>query len=71
MYTRSISGMQISTSTPHTAMPSSRNAYTRSGLCRMAFSRGSPTLPMHSPPMYAASRNPIDTEVEPMASCRN
>ena len=32
-------------------------------------SRGSPMLPMHSPPMKVASSTPIDTVVDPMASC--
>jgi hypothetical protein len=31
--------------------------------------RGAPAAPRHSPPIYAASRNAIDTVVEPIASC--
>ena len=68
VYAPPMSGMLNNTTSPITPMPSSSQAYTRSG-CHAGFRyRGSRRLPRHMPAMNVPSRTPIETADDPMTS---
>ncbi len=68
VYAWPMSGMHQSTMSPNTAIPISRNAYTRSGCSRRLMTRASARLPTHMPPMKVPSSTPIETAEDPITS---
>ena len=60
--------MPNKTRIPIVPIPSSRNAYTRSGWSREEITRGSTMLPRHMPPMKVLSSTASETADDPITS---
>ena len=68
-YTPLTSGTTARTKSPHAPMPSSSNAYSRSGfMARVVVRRGRSRLPRHIPPMYVARSTPSEIADDPITS---